>query len=554
LKLGTKKKLAPLSALTLLVVIPLWAPTDSDLGQAYGFYSTWQGRLALGLLIAVSALFIHFSLHPQKGTRIERFAARHFASILFFYFAIYTAVFATLGVIAYLRFHSDVDYANFMQSFYSAARGKFFTNCLANAPHEISIFADHNSPIMFLILPIFMLLPHPSVLLVISTLILASTALLLARYLTRAVGLDRTTALCLCAAATLAPYYASQNFQGLSMEMFGPPLLILAFFLFERGEFWPFMASLLVLNSVKEQVAVVMMAFVLLSLLRRKDPRWAIGPLLLNAAMIFLSFGVVIPHFRPTGAYKLLAPDAAMSLTGQAAAYLSDPASAFRQLIEPFRLTYIYVIAATNLFFLPFLALESVFVVPSLAKNLLFVGWAANIMSKHALLLSGAMAVAVGKAIGRFAAHSRNTNRSMPERDAPHDGGWARVLAILLLASSIAHIPVWSKNIHLSKDANHDARVRLLELIPHETPIALPQNMLTRFSTRNKLYNSVTPDGLTGFDMPVDYVVIDTAFHPEHYDYEALVRKIATAGGIHKGFKLTWQSQGLHLFERWKNE
>lgn len=550
MKLETKRKLAPLWTLTLLVVIPLWAPNGSDLGQAYSFYSTWQGRVALGLLIAVSALCIHLSLHPQKGSRMERFAARHFSGILFSYFAIYTAVFATLAITAYLRFHSDVDYANFLQSFYSAAHGKFFTNCLANAPQEISIFADHNSPIMFLILPIYLLLPHPSVLLAISTLILASTALMLSRYLTRVLRLDHTAALCLCAAATLAPYYASQHFQGISMEMFGPPLFILAFYLFEKGRFWPFMATLFVLNSVKEQVAVVMLVFVLLALLRRKGPKWAIGPLLLNAAMIFLSFGVVIPHFRPTGAYKLLAPEAATSLSGQAIAYLKDPASAIRQVIEPFRLTYIYIVAATNLFFLPFLALESVFVIPSLAKNLLFVGWAANIMSKHALLLSGAMAVAVGKAVGRLARLNRPANTLAKDSNTAQSSGAARVLAILLLASSIAHIPVWSRNIDLSKDAKHDARVKLLELIPHEAPIALPQDMLTRFSTRNKLYNSATPDGLTGFDMPVDYVVIDTAFHPEHYDYPVLLREVEAAGGTHKGFRLMWHSDRLYLFER----
>jgi len=533
-----------------LVLIPLWAPSDSDLGHAYSFYSTWRGALALSFLIAASALLIHLSLHPKNGARIEQSISRHFNGILLSYFAIYTATFATLAIAAYLRFHSDVDYANFLQSFYSAARGKFFSNCLANAPAEISIFADHNSPILFLIVPIYMLLPYPPALLVISTLILASTALILSRYLIRIVGLDHITTLCLCAAATLAPYYASQNFQGLSMEMFGPPLFILAFYLFEKGKFWPFMATLLVLNSVKEQVAIVMLVFVLLALLRKKSPRWAVCPLILNLAMIYLSFGLVIPHFRPTGAYKLLNPDVAMSLPEQAVAYLKHPASAFRHIAEPFRLTYIYIIAATNLFFLPFLALESLFLVPLFAKTLLFVGWAANIMSKHSLLLSGAMAVAVEKAVGRLSHTGARAGASGEQRHASQSRGVARVLAILLLASSIAHFPVWSKNIHLSKDANHDARIQLLEMVPREVPIALPQNMLTRFATRNKLYNAATPDGLSGFDMPVDYVVIDAAFHPEHYDYGALLREVNAAGGAYRGFKLTWQSQRLYLFER----
>jgi len=552
LKPETNIRFAPLWALTLLIIVPLWAPDDSDIGQAYGFYSTWQGKLALAALIIVAALAIHLCTHPRKGPKIERFATRYYNRLLLCYVVAYTATFATLAIIAYMRFHSDVDYANFLQSFYSASHGRFFTNCLANAPHEISIFADHNSPIMFIMLPIYMLMPYPSALLVVSTLILASTALVLSRYLTRIVGLNHITALCLCGAATLAPYLASQNFQGLSMEMFGPPLFILAFYLFEKGRFWPFMMTLLVLNSVKEQVAIVMLVFVLLALLRRKSLKWAIGPLVLNAAMIFISFGIVIPHFRPTGAYKVLNPDAAISLPQQAAAYLRNPASALQHVIEPFRLTYLYIIAATNLFFLPFLALESVFIVPSLAKNLLFVGWAANIMSKHALLMSGAMAVAVGNAVGRFARVERQLKRPNEGSHPAPNAISARVLAILLLASSVAHIPVWSKNIDLSRDANHDARLRLLELIPHEAPIALPQNMLTRFCTRNKLFNSATPDGLTGFAMPVDYVVLDTAFHPKHYDYEALLHDAAANDGVHKGFRLIWQSHKLHLFERRK--
>ncbi len=551
MKTGGGIRLAPLWALTLFLVVPLWASRDSDLGQAYGFYADWGGRLALCVLIALSALAIHVCLHPQIGTRVERFVTKHFRKLLASYVLAYTALFAALAIVAYLRFHSDVDYANFLQSLNSAAHGRFFTNCLSNAPREISIFADHNAPIMFLLLPIYMLLPYPSVLLVISTLILASTAVILSRYLTRIAGLDRTTTLCICMAATLAPYFVSQNFEGLSMEMFAPPLFVLAFYLFEKERFWPFMLVLLLLNSLKEQVAIVMMFFVLIALARRKGAKWAVGPFVLNAAMIFISFGLVIPHFRPTGAYKLLNPDAATSLAGQAMAYLRHPASAAEQVLAPFRLTYVYVIAATNLFFLPFMALESLFILPSLAKNLLFVRWAANIMSKHALLMSGAMAVAIGKGVGKFAlvAHRKHDAVS-PSASARSTA--TRVLAILLLASSIAHIPVWSRNVNLATEPNHESKVKLLKIIPRDAVIALPQDMLTRFSTRNKLYNSATPNGLTGFDMPVDYVVIDTSFHPEHYDYVAFLRSLEGNQGMHKGFKLTRRSDGLYLFERQK--
>jgi len=549
LKAGRGIRLAPLWALTLFLVVPLWASRDSDLGQAYGLYADWCGRLALCVLVALAALAIHVCLHQQIGARIERFVSQHFRKLLALYVLAYTAIFAALAIVGYLRFHSDVDYANFFQSLNSAAHGRFFTNCLSNAPREISIFADHNAPIMFLLLPIYMLLPYPSVLLVISTLILASTAVILSRYLTQIAGLDRTTTLCLCMAATLAPYFVSQNFEGLSIEMFAPPLFVLAFYLFEKERFWPFMLVLLLLNSLKEQVAIVMMVFVLIALARGKSARWAVGPFLLNAAMIFISFGLVIPHFRPTGAYKLLNPDTATSLADQAMAYLRHPASAVQQVLAPFRLTYVYIIAATNLFVLPFLALESLFVLPSLAKNILFVGWAANIMSKHALLMSGAMAVAVGKGVGKFALVARRKHAAISLAASARSPA-TRVLAILLLASSIAHIPVWSRNVNLAKHANHESKVELLKIIPRDAVIALPQDMLTRFSTRNKLYNSATPSGLTGFEMPVDYVVIDTSFHPEHYDYAGLLRAVEVNQGMYKGFKLTRRSDGLYLFER----
>ncbi|MBN1594054.1 MAG: DUF2079 domain-containing protein [Candidatus Coatesbacteria bacterium] len=543
-------RFAPLWALSLLIIIPLWAPKESDIGQAYGFYATWQGRLLLAALISLTALAIYLFSHPVKGQRLEILAGRYSGKIILFYFLAYATVFSTLAIIAYLRFHSDVDYANFLQLYYSASHGKFFTSCLSNAPHEISIFADHNSPILMAILPVFLFLPYPPVFIVISSLLLGATALILFRYLRRIVRLDNPTSLCLSFAATLAPYFVSQNFQGLSMEMFGPPLFILAFYLFERDRFWPFMLSLLALNLIKEQVAIVMLVFVPFALLRRKNLRWAIGPLALNLAMLVISFGIVIPHFRPTGAYKILNPDTARSLPEQALGYLRDPMGAIRQVTEPFRLTYIYILAATNLFFLPFLALESLFVLPSLAKNLLFVGWAANIMSKHTLLLSGAMSVAVGKAVRRMSAAKESGDEVEERRDRGPKPAYSRTLAILLLASSIAHFPVWWKNINLAKDANHEARLEVLERIPPETPIAAPQNMLARFAARNKVYNSATPEGLTGFDMPVDYVILDISFHPEHYDYEALLRASNAGDGLLKGFKPTWQDGGLYLFER----
>ncbi|MCD6327299.1 DUF2079 domain-containing protein [bacterium] len=537
-------RLAPLLALALPVIVPLWAPQTSDLGLAYGFYSSWAGMAALLLLVVACATTIHLSVCPRTAPKIESFLARQNAKIIYGYFIIYAALFSTLAIIAYLRFHSDVDYANFLQSFFSAARGQFFTNCLANEPLEISLFADHNSPIMFLILPIYMLLPFPSSLLIISTLVLAATAPILYRYLSRTLRLDHTTSLAISAAITLAPYYASQHFEGLSMEMFAPPLFVLCYGLFERQKFVPFMLTLLVLNAVKEQVAIVMMVFVLIALIKRRDKKWVIGPLLLNAAMLIISFGIVIPYFRPTGDYKLLSPDTAASLPEQAMLYLKSPGLAVSHVLEPFRLTYLYIVLASNLFFLPFISLEGLFIVPSLAKNLLFVGWAANVMSKHSLLMSGAMAVVVGKSLLRL------TRPKVASVGSVERGRWARAIAILLLFSSIAHAPTWLRNIDLSKGPMHAAKVKLLDIIPSEVPIALPQDMLTRFSARNKLYNSATPFGITGFERDVDYVVIDEQFHPEHYDYEALLRDAADRNGLYMGFKLIWQCDSLHLFKR----
>ena len=534
------RRLAPLSALLLVVIVPFWASEGSDLWDAFSFYASWYGKACLLGLVVLVGLAVYLCSSTAKRSAIEQFASRRFWTILLAYSAAYVLLFSTLAVIGYLNFHSDVDYANFLQSFYSAAHGKFFTNCLANEPEEISIFADHNSPIMLLMFPLYLLFPYPSVLLVVSTLILAAAGLVLARFLLEVAGLDHTTTLALCAAFTLMPYFASQHFEGLSMEMFGPLLFILCMLWFEKRQFWRFVAALLLLDCVKEQVAIVMMVFPILSLLRKRGARWVLTPLLLNGAMIYLSFCVVIPHFRPTGAYKALLPAGGTSLLQMAASYLKQPELALRQVLEPFRLTYLFTVFAPNLFILPLLCYESLFLVGPLAKNLLFVGWGANIMSKHSLLMAGIIGVAVGRALGRLGTAKRRDGREV----------WAWALAFVLLASAIVYTPVWARNVRLRAGPNVEARKKLLVLIPKGVPIALPQNMLARFCTRNKLYNSASPFGLTGFSRPVDYVVIDVSFHPEHYDYRRFVEALAANDGRVGEFRLIWESSGLYLFKR----
>lgn len=181
------------------------------------------------------------------------------------------------------------DFGIFSQMFYSMRRtGLPMTtlerDCL------LSHFAVHFSPIYYLMLPAFWLVPHPATLQVLQAALVVSGVIPL-WLLGKQKGLSGFQRMVLCFVLLLYPAYAGGVSYDLHENCFLTPLLLWLFFGVERKSRWITGISFLLTLTVKEDAAVYTAVFGLYLLLRGPlltGERWSLTA---GAVMLVLSLG-----------------------------------------------------------------------------------------------------------------------------------------------------------------------------------------------------------------------------------------------------------------------
>ena len=98
---------------------------------------------------------------------------KHSNKILWVSIIIYILLFSFLSLKKYYAFgYNAFDLAIFNQVFFNTAEGRWFDMTI----NLNSYLADHFTPIIFLLLPIYKLIPRPETLLILQTVILALSA------------------------------------------------------------------------------------------------------------------------------------------------------------------------------------------------------------------------------------------------------------------------------------------------------------------------------------------------------------------------------------------
>ncbi len=227
----------------------------------------------------------------------------------------YAAYFSYFAILKHLSFHSFAyDLGIFTQYFWMTLNGHglFYTSVL-----ESSMFAWHFQPILFLILPLYALWPHPETLLVLQSVFLALGALpvfLIAR--------DRLGEVAGVVFAGLYLLYPALH--GVNSFDFHPvalaiPMLLWLFWALRQGRYRQAFVWAVLAMMCKENVTlvVVFLGFYWWYVARGDssfDSNWralplqreAVAPLLLStfgAVWFVVAVGVVIPHFSLSGAY-----------------------------------------------------------------------------------------------------------------------------------------------------------------------------------------------------------------------------------------------------------
>lgn len=206
-------------------------------------------------------------------------------------------MFGGFALLRHWTFHSTAfDLALFDQVFWNTIHGRFMESTISLAqcaPH--SLFGDHFSPALLLIVPFYAVYPHPETLIVVQVVALAlggwPVYLFARRFLpTSEERLVWVAAYVLCAPLAFITLY---DFHEITLAVL--PLGLAAYFLATRRT-WPMLACLALAFLVKEEVGLIAVGFSLALLLQR---RWrvAIGLGLVSFAVFVATLLYVIPAF-----------------------------------------------------------------------------------------------------------------------------------------------------------------------------------------------------------------------------------------------------------------
>ncbi|MFA6525157.1 MAG: DUF2079 domain-containing protein [Patescibacteria group bacterium] len=212
----------------------------------------------------------------------------------------YIVLFVFISVWKYNNFgYNAIDLAIFNQVFYNTSMGDLFSMTI----HPHSYLGDHFEIIILLLTPIYMLFRNPVSLLVMQTIIIGISAwplFLIAKKIS-----NNTIALCMAAIYLLNPFIQNMNLFEFHILPFAIFTLLFAFYFYLENRFYLFTLFLFLSLLVREDVALVVVMFSLLSLIDKKNKRWIITPGIIGIGWLAIVFWIV-PTLNNYDSYKFI--------------------------------------------------------------------------------------------------------------------------------------------------------------------------------------------------------------------------------------------------------
>jgi uncharacterized membrane protein len=409
--------------------------------------------------------------------------------------ALYAVGFSFITVTRHFAFRTHaLDLGYYVQLVWNLGRGH---GPYVSLP-EMHAWGDHLSPIVYLFVPFFWLLPGPVVLLIGQSVALALGAVAVFGIARLRLGDERP------AAAFAVLYLMNPSLQGINVRDFHAaalaiPLVLGAIFFAETERRWLSGAAVLLLLACREDAALAALGLGVWLALGRRRIVW--GGLLALGALAVLAADVywVIPHFRDQP-YSHLARYARFgtSLGGIVGGLLLHPLGALLSLLTPRRLIYGFAMLAP-LGFLPALGRwDLVGAVPALAQNLLSGDPILyNYRTQYqAFVLPFLMLAAIG-------GYARLAGRS-PQR-------FPRVVLVVAMVASLALGSGMVNDLAVTRwwpTAERRATHALLARVPPEASVSAQERYVPHLSLRRRVF--VFPSGIDRSD----YVVLNQVTYP----------------------------------------
>lgn len=503
------------------------------------------------LLLALSA-FLWFALYslcivqhrgsPEMEGNVLRSSLAALASL----FILMTA----LAIRKYIVFgYVGQDIAYFGQIMHTSLHGSLFRgNLLQDLLYTTPVttdFAGHNSPIMFLFLPFYLLAPHPLTLIVLRNLALFACAFPVYRLARLQVSVP---AACLWAAAfLLTPAVLLQaTFDFYPLTFAALPVLYAILFYVEKN-FHLYLLSLLGTLLVREDLVFFVFGLGLIALLHRRSARWAALPLSAAILWAILSFRIILPAALHGATFVT---DACFNHLGHTpVAMLRNMVSHPRETLLPHgNLVYLKTLLTSTGIFLAGGSLFSVVSLPFLLINLMAGGGPCitTVISAQysvvpaTLLFAGALRTATSSA-------QRNRLMQLGRLGLPYAAVAPMLLTTLAAGSLIFSIGQVQANELRRQPWDAEAR-SIIATLPPDVGIAAPRYMLPHIANRNCLYQT---HRLAEYHHPVfQYLILDLDW--THINaaasYEASYRSLLLSAAQDANLQLVYNSRQYRVY------
>jgi uncharacterized membrane protein len=380
-----------------------------------------------------------------------------------------------------------------------------FENCLWNATHGNGLrswleggghhLATHFSPIIYLFVPLYALLPSMHV--VHAAVCLGTAGAGFALFELARPKLGPRTATLVMGAFLLHPTVVLQTFMEFHEQAlaFLPLMLLLLFH--ERRAFFPMIAAALILLSVREDNALPVIALAFVSWWRMRSPRFAGALLVLGVGWLalyrlvsvgLLGSGQVSPLFALTYGHWGATPGAAL------AHLATHPVEVVRALASRPVLSYIAQLLGPLLGVLPLGDSIALVGLPQLLMVLL-ADPTLRILQVRMHYSVVPVTVAYAAAVGTLARFGR---ARVPA------GGLPSILATLMLVVSIATVPIWLKRAIGRLNPRLEEVRAAIAVVPDTASVTAPGYMLNAMARRRVL------DFAWGTHrFPTEYVILE---------------------------------------------
>jgi len=179
-------------------------------------------------------------------------------------------------------FYNVMDLAIINQVFFNSSIGSWFSSSI----HPPSYLGDHFTPIIFLLLPFYLIKKSPESLLILQTIFLALSAWPL--FLIAKNNLDKKLAILISIAWLVNPFVQNINlfeFHFLPIAIF---FILFSFYFYQKEKFLVFLTFSFLALAVREDVILVILMFSVLAWLDKKDLKFKLTPLLLAVGYFIL--------------------------------------------------------------------------------------------------------------------------------------------------------------------------------------------------------------------------------------------------------------------------